>query len=107
MWALKVAVFVVLLSVVLSSYASGSFRLPDGKLIREGKSKSEVIAMAGPPMYQEAEIIAVDEGLEGNPVKREILTYRMAGDIGGMYLVVVTVENNEVVSVKSKQESRL
>lgn len=41
------------------------------------------------------------------PVKREILTYRLTGSIGGMYLVVVTIENSKVVSVTAKQEGRL
>lgn len=89
------------------AHADGSFRLPNGKLIQEGKSKQEVIYIAGPPMYQEVETIAVDDGSGGTPVKREILTYRLPSSLGGMSLVVVTIENNKVVSVESKQENRI
>lgn len=104
---LKIALFGALVAMACTAHASGSFRLENGKLIQEGKSKQEIIYIAGAPLYQEVETIAVDEGVGGDPVKREILTYRLTGDIGGMYLVVVTVENNKVVSVDSKQEGRL
>lgn len=97
----------LLLAVVFSAHASGNFRLTSGKLISAGKSKSEVIAIAGSPEYQDVETIAVDKGLGGHPIKREILVYRLEGSIGGMYSVVVTVENNIVVRVQSTQESRL
>ncbi|MBB3062333.1 hypothetical protein [Microbulbifer rhizosphaerae] len=104
---LKIALFGVIVAIAFSAHAKGSFRLPNGKLILEGKSKQEIIYIAGAPMYQEVETIAVDEGTGGTPIKREILTYRLPGSLGGMSLVVVTIENNKVVSVESKQESRI
>ncbi|WP_160153149.1 hypothetical protein [Microbulbifer sp. ALW1] len=104
---LKITLASILVATAVSAFADGSFRLPNGKLIQEGKSKQEVIYMAGPPMYQEVETIAVDEGVGGNPVKREVLTYRLPSSVGGMSLVTVTIENNKVVSVASKQESRM
>lgn len=104
---LRVALFGVLVAVAFTAHANGSFRLPNGKLIQEGKSKQEIIYLAGAPMYQEVETIAVDEGAGGNPIKREILTYRLPSSLGGMSLVVVTIENNKVVAVESKQESRI
>lgn len=107
MGKLKFTLFSVLLAAAFSVQANGSFRLPNGKLIQEGKSKQEIIYIAGTPMYSEVETIAVDEGGGGNPIKREILTYRLPSSLGGMSLVVVTVENNKVVSVESKQESRM
>ncbi|MFD1215734.1 DUF2845 domain-containing protein [Microbulbifer celer] len=104
---LNLLVLLTAILYALSVNAAGSFRLASGKLISTGKSKSEVIAIAGAPMYQEVETIAVDEGVGNDPVKREVLTYKLRGDIGGMFLVVVTVENNTVVSVAATQESRL
>lgn len=104
---LKVTLFGVLLAVAFSAQANGSFRLPNGKLIQEGKSKQEIIYIAGAPMYSEVQTIAVDEGNGGNPIKREILTYRLPSSLGGMSLVVVTIENNKVVGVESKPESRI
>ncbi|WP_078085928.1 hypothetical protein [Microbulbifer mangrovi] len=104
---LKIVLFGALIAMTFTAHASGSFRLQNGKLIQEGKSKQEIIYIAGAPLYQEVETIAIDEGLGGDPVKREVLTYRLPGDIGGMYLVVVTIENNKVVSVDSRQEGRL
>lgn len=103
----KFALFSVLLAAACSAHANGSFRLPNGKLIQEGKSKQEIIYIAGAPMYSEVETIAVDEGDGGTPIKREILTYRLPSSLGGMSLVVVTIENNEVVAVESKQERRM
>jgi hypothetical protein len=105
---MKMMMFLSLLLCSAVAGAADSFRLSNGSLIASGKSKAEVIALAGDPLYQDVETIAVDRGDGASrPVKREILTYRLAGSIGGMYLVVVTVENSTVVSVTAKQEGRL
>lgn len=104
---LKIALFSVLAAVALSAHANGSFRLPNGKLIQEGKSKQEVLYLAGAPMYQEVETIAVDDGSGGTPIKREIMTYRLPSSLGGMSLVVITIENNKVVAVESKRENQI
>lgn len=103
----QISGLLLLLVVTFSAQASGNFRQPNGTVIAEGNRKSEVIALAGAPLYQDTETLAVDSGAGGNPVKREILTYRLEGSIGGMYLVVITIENNKVIAVESKQESRL
>ncbi|WP_299595392.1 hypothetical protein [uncultured Microbulbifer sp.] len=103
---LQIILFGVFLATAFAAQAN-SFRLPNGKLIQEGKSKQEVIYIAGAPLYSELETIAVDDGSGGTPKKREILTYRLPSSLGGMSLVVVTIENNEVVAVESKQESRM
>lgn len=104
---LKFFVFVSMLCCALTAQALESFRLANGSLIATGKSKAEIIALAGDPLYQDVETIAVDAGHGRRPVKREILTYRLAGSIGGMYLVVVTLENSTVVAVTAKQEGRI
>jgi hypothetical protein len=101
-------VMILLLSTVTAASAADSFRLSNGSLIATGKSKADLIALAGDPMYHDVETFAVDTGAGiRRPVKREILTYRLNGSIGGMYLVVVTVENSTIVSVTAKQEGRL
>lgn len=104
---LKLFVFVSMLCCALTAQALESFRLANGSLIATGKSKAEIIALAGDPLSEDVETIAVDVGDARKPVKREILTYRLAGSIGGMHLLVVTVENGTVVSVAAKQEGRI
>lgn len=103
----KLLLLFSLLSFGLAANASGSFRLNSGKMISTGQSKAEVVALAGAPLYQEVETIAIDQGNTGTPIKREILTYKLNGSIGGEYLVVVTLENNSAVAITSKQISRL
>lgn len=93
--------------LTFSLTANASFRLKNGKLLTIGSSKSEIILLAGSPLYQDLEKIAVDNGQGNNPIKREVLTYKLKGSIGGLYLVVITVENNKVVSISSKQENRI
>ena len=102
--------FSILLLTLLLSFAANaksSFRLESGKNLRLGQSKFEVIALAGVPLYQDVERLAVDIGQGANPVKREILMYKVKGSIGGLYLVALTIENNKVVSISSKQEDRI
>jgi hypothetical protein len=91
----------------LNANAKSSFRLENGKLLSVGNSKSEIISLVGVPVYQDVEKVAIDNGQEGNPVKREVLMYKLEGSIGGIYLVVITIENNKVVSIASKQEDRI
>lgn len=105
--SVKLLILLSLLSFGLAANASGSFRLNSGKMISTGQSKAEVIALAGTPLYQDSETIAIDQGGTSTPIKREILTYKLRGSIGGDYLVVITLENNSAVSITSKQFSRL
>ena len=102
-----VVLFVLSFFLAFGAQAAGSFRLDSGRLISTGQSKSEVLVLAGEPLYQEVETIAVDQGGDEDPVKREVLTYKLNGSIGGEYLVVVTLENNTVVAITSKQTSRM
>ena len=98
---------VLLLIIIFSCDVNASFRLKNGKLISVGSSKSEIISLVGSPLSKDVEQIAIDNGTVDNPIKREILTYQLKGSIGGLYLVVITVENNKVVSISSKQENRI
>lgn len=104
---LSFSIIVLTLVFSFSVNAKGSFRLESGKLLSIGNSKSEIIALVGAPIYEDVETVAVDNGQEGTPVKREVLTYKLNGSIGGLYLVVVTVENSKVVSISSKQQQRI
>jgi len=103
------SLLIILFSLLLSwtANANSSFRLKNGQLLSIGSSKSEIISLAGTPLYSDVEKIAVDNGQGVNPIKREILTYELKGSIGGLYLVVITVENNKVVSIISKQKNRI
>lgn len=103
---IKTFVFCLFLISALTVNAGSSFRMSDGKLISVGLSKSELIAVAGDPLYTDVETIAIDDGRHGKPIKREVLTFSLDASIGGPSLVVVTVENSVVVSIDSKQQNR-
>ena len=104
---LGLSIILFTLLFTLNANAKSSFRLENGKLLSVGNSKSEIISLVGVPVYQDVEKVAIDTGQEGNPVKREVLMYKLKGSIGGIYLVVVTIENSRVVSIASKQEDRI
>jgi len=104
---LKLLALPICMLFIASAYAKDSFRMANGRLISTGQQKPEVIALAGLPISTEVETIAVDEGSGEEPVKREVLTYKLNSTVGGEYLVVVRIENNIVVSVSSTQMSRL
>ncbi len=104
---LSLSIILFTLLFTLNANAKSSFRLENGKLLSVGNSKSEIISLVGVPVYQDVEKVAIDNGQEGNPVKREVLMYKLKGSIGGIYLVVITIENNKVVSIASKQEDRI
>ena len=104
---LGLSIILFTLLFTLNANAKSSFRLENGKLLSVGNSKSEIISLVGVPVYQDVEKVAIDTGQEGNPVKREVLMYKLKGSIGGIYLVVVTIENSRVVSIASKHEDRI
>lgn len=104
---LSLSIILFTLLFTLNANAKSSFRLENGKLLSVGNSKSEIISLVGVPVYQDVEKVAIDNGQEGNPVKREVLMYKLKGSIGGIYLVVITIENSKVVSIASKQEDRI
>lgn len=97
-------IFIALLSMKVA--ASESFRLENGKLLLVGQSKSELISLAGVPLYEDVQTVAIDTGEGNSPTKKETLTYRLAGSIGGFYLVEVKLENSVVTSIIKKQEKR-
>jgi len=103
----KLILLLLSLFFTFNANAKSSFRLDNGKLLSVGQSKSEIIALAGVPIYQDVESEAIDNGQQTKPVKRELWIYKLEGSIGGLYYVEVSIENNEVVLITSKQENRI
>ena len=103
----KLSIILLTLLLTFNANAKSSFRLDNGKLLSVGQSKSELIALAGVPIYQDVESVAIDNGQRANPIKREVWMYKLEGSIGGLYYVEVSIENNKVVLITSKQEDRI
>lgn len=104
----KVLIFSVLLLVSSVASADGSFRLLNGKLIKDGISIGKLRSLAGKPLYHDVHSIAVDNGRGVNiPIKRETLTFELKGSIGGLYIVTASLENGVVTSISSRQKDRI
>ena len=103
----KLSIILLTLLLTFNANAKSSIRLDNGKLLSVGQSKSELIALAGVPIYQDVESVAIDNGQQANPIKREVWMYKLEGSIGGLYYVEVSIENNKVVLITSKQEDRI
>ncbi|XQF93554.1 hypothetical protein ACOBV9_06970 [Pseudoalteromonas espejiana] len=105
----KLSIFTFLLFIFVSStvFAKGSFRLDNGNLLSVGKTKSDIIATVGAPIYEDVLNEAVDIGNGDKLIKKEEFTYKLKGSIGGMYIVLIRFENNIVTDIKSKQVGRL
>lgn len=87
--------------------AACGFRLDDGKLLRCGMSRIDIVAAAGEPASKDIETLGVDTG---EPVKGETIetwSYRLQGDIGGQYLVSLTLKAGKVVAINTKQLGRI
>lgn len=83
------------------------FRLDDGKLLRCGMKRIDVVALAGEPVSKDVDTLGVDTG---EPVKGETIetwSYRLQGDIGGEYMVSLTLKAGKVVAISSKQLERI
>ena len=59
-----------------------------------GKTKSDIVAVVGAPLYKDVLNEAVDIGNGDKLVKTEEFTYKLKGSIGGMYIVLIRFENN-------------
>lgn len=107
---MKYISFILVLSfslLSLQSHADGSFRLKSGKLISSGKSKAEVYELAGPPLFKSRDNKALNSRYKDKQTRVEVLTYKLRGSIGGMYMVSVSFHKGRVVAVESKQVGRL
>ncbi|MDR6982628.1 hypothetical protein J2X32_001246 [Rheinheimera pacifica] len=99
------AAIVVLLFAAQAS-ACG-FRLSDGKLLSCGMTRIEVLSLAGEPVARDVETLGVDIGEPVKGTTVETWSYRLKGDIGGEYLVSLTLRGGKVTAIDSKQQGRL
>lgn len=105
---LTIAVIISVTLLIFSSQAAAcAFRLDNGKLLRCGMNRIELLSLAGEPLSKDIETLGVDTG---EPVKGEILetwSYRLKGDMGGQFLVSVSLQAGKVTAITSKQQNRL
>lgn len=73
----KRIVLPLFVSIFISSlaFAQGSFRLKNGNLLSVGKTKSDIVALVGAPLYKDVLNEAVDIGNGDKLVKTEEFTY--------------------------------
>ena len=83
------------------------FRLADGKLLKCGMPRIEVLALAGQPDFKDIETVGVDNGEAVSGETVETWSYRLKADMGGDYLVAVTLTSGKVTSIHRKQLGRL
>lgn len=95
-------------ALVFSAQAMAcGFRLDSGKLLRCGMQRIDVIAVVGEPLSKNVEVLGIDSG---EPVKGETTEtwiYRLQADIGGQYLVSLTLQAGKVVAINRKQLERI
>lgn len=107
---MKILIYVFTIAVLatpLTANAKNSFRLSSGKIISVGQSIAEVYSLAGSPISRNVEKQAVATNSTSDPTKREILIYQLGGSFDNKFTVTITVENNKVISIYSKQLNRL
>ena len=83
------------------------FRLADGKLLKCGMPRIEVLALAGQPEFKDIETLGVDTGEPVSGETVETWSYRLKADMGGDYLVSVTLIAGKVTAIHRKQLGRL
>lgn len=101
---IKLGVLVITFAVN-SAWASGSFRLDNGKLIFSGMSKTELMNVAGSPMSTET-IPKINKDGEQVDSDEQILIYKLQGSIGGEHLIEARVISGKVVSLQATQSNR-
>ncbi len=101
---MKLGVLVTALLVNVA-WASSSFRLDNGKIIRTGMSQLELSSVAGRPMTVEKiqKLNAQGEQVDSDEQKH---IYRLKGSIGGEYLVAATIRDSKVVALEVIQSER-
>lgn len=101
--------YILLSAVLIFSTQAGAcgFRLDNGKLLRCGMQRIDLLSLAGAPISKDVDTLGVDTG---EPVKGETTetwSYRLRGDIGGEYLVSVTLKAGKVIAIDTKQSDRI
>ena len=82
-------------------------RLDDGKLLRCGMKRVDVMAVAGEHLSKDIDTLGTDTGAPVKGETTETWSYRLQGDIGGEYLVSLTLKAGKVVAISSKQLERI
>ncbi|XQF89971.1 hypothetical protein ACOBV8_15435 [Pseudoalteromonas espejiana] len=79
----KLSIFTFLLFIFVSStvFAKGSFRLDNGNLLSVGKTKSDIIATVGAPIYEDVLNEAVDIGNGDKLIKKKSLPISSKGQL--------------------------
>ncbi len=101
---IKLGVLVITFAVN-SAWASGSFRLDNGKLIFSGMSKTELMNVAGRPMSTET-IPKINKDGQHVDSDEQILIYKLEGSIGGEHLIEAKVISGKVVTLQVTQSNR-
>ncbi|SEH95242.1 Protein of unknown function [Rheinheimera pacifica] len=100
--------FAAIVALLFTAQASAcGFRLSDGKLLSCGMTRIEVLSLAGEPLAKDVETLGVDIGEPVKGTTVETWSYRLKGDIGGEYLVSLTLRGGKVTAIDSKQQGRL
>ena len=97
----------LLMALSSGSYSDNSFRTVDGRLLRTGMNRIEVLSLVGQPYSKDVESygINIDEHSGGRTI--ETWSYVLQSTIGGWFLVSLTLEGGVVTAIWTKQEGRL
>ena len=95
----------VITFAVNSAWASGTFRLDNGKLIYSGMSKLELMNVAGSPISTET-IPKINKDGDQVDSDEQILIYKLKGSIGGEHLIEARVISGKVVALEVTQINR-
>jgi len=104
---MKLCISIIVLIVFAAPASACGFRLADGKLLKCGMPRIEVLALAGPPEFKDIETLGVDTGEPVSGETVETWSYRLKADMGGDYLVSVTLTAGKVTAINRKQVGRL
>lgn len=104
---LSVSIIVLLVFAVAAPAQACGFRLADGKLLKCGMPRIEVLALAGQPEVKDVETLGVDTGEPVSGETVETWSYRLKADMGGDYLVSLTLTAGKVTAINRKQLGRL
>ena len=100
--------YAVITVLFFSAQASAcGFRLSDGKLLSCGMTRIDVLSLAGEPVAKDVETLGVDTGEPVKGTTIETWSYRLKGDIGGDYLVSLSLAGGKVTAIRSTQLGRL
>lgn len=103
----SVQIVLLLFFVVAVPAQACGFRLADGKLLKCGMPRVEVLALAGQPEYKDVETVGIDTGEQARGETTETWSYRLTADMGGDYLVSLTLTAGKVTAISRKQLGRL